>query len=115
MECIYDVKEFGKRLKTIRKQRGYTQEELAEKLFISVDLLSRCENGKNNFMHEHITRLCQIFNISADYLFFGIEKKLVSEQSSQIEEIVNTLENCSDFDLSRIDDMIKLLLKTPAA
>lgn len=39
-EYVYDSNEFGKRLKTIRKQCGYTQEELAEMLYISVDTLS---------------------------------------------------------------------------
>lgn len=114
-EYVYDSNEFGKRLKTIRKQCGYTQEELAEMLYISVDTLSRCENGKSNFMHEHITRLCQILNISADYLFFGLKKELIPEKSAQIDEIVNTLNNCSPFDLTRINEMLKILLQTPAA
>jgi transcriptional regulator with XRE-family HTH domain len=38
-------KQFGKRLRAIRKSRGMTQEELAELLDISIDFLSNMERG----------------------------------------------------------------------
>lgn len=38
--------EFGKRLRELRKSRGYTQQILAEKAEINEKHLSRVENGK---------------------------------------------------------------------
>lgn len=88
MESVYDAKEFGKRLKSVRKKYGVTQEKLAEKLYLSTDSISNYENGKTTCM---------------------------PEQSAQIEDIISTLQNCSAFDLSRISSMIQILLQTPAA
>jgi transcriptional regulator with XRE-family HTH domain len=40
-------RQFGKRLRSIRHERGLTQEELAELVGISVDFLSLIERGIN--------------------------------------------------------------------
>jgi transcriptional regulator with XRE-family HTH domain len=40
-------KQFGKKLRTIRKQKDLTQEQFAEVLDISVDFLSLIERGLN--------------------------------------------------------------------
>ena len=37
--------EFGKNLKALRRQRGLTQDELAQKLSLSVQAISRYETG----------------------------------------------------------------------
>lgn len=46
----YDAKEFGNRVRMIRKQANMTQEVLAEKLYVSVDTVSKIENGKSGFI-----------------------------------------------------------------
>lgn len=114
MEFTYDAVEFGKRLRVIRKKCKYTQEQLAEKLFLSTDSISNYENGKTTCMPEHVTKICQIMNVSADYLYFGFEKELIPEKSTKIEEIISKLQNCSDFNLDRINNMIQILLQQPA-
>lgn len=115
IQMNYDAKEFGIRLKTLRKSRGVTQAELAEKLLLSVDTISNIENGKTTCMPEHLTRICQLFNISADYLYFDIKKELHTKMNADLEKIVDVLRKCSDFDLSRINQMIDILLAHPAA
>jgi transcriptional regulator with XRE-family HTH domain len=40
-------KQFGKKLRSIRKKRGMTQEQFAELLDISIDFLSLVERGLN--------------------------------------------------------------------
>lgn len=58
---IYDAVIFGKRLKELRKVNDMTQEELAVKLLVSVDSISKYENGHVALGHDHITRLCVLF------------------------------------------------------
>lgn len=111
MEHTYKATEFGIRLRKIRKKCGYTQEQLAEKLFLSIDSISNYENGKTTCMPEHVTKICQILNISADYLYFGIEKELIP--TTELDKISIVLHNCSDFDLGRIYSMIQILLQQP--
>lgn len=114
-DVVYDAKQFGKRLRNLRKDRKITQAELAEKLFLSEDTISNIENGKTTCMPEHLTKICQIFNVSADYFYFDIMKSLKPNYNNNIEGIISQLQECSDFDLSRINQMIQILLSSPAA
>ncbi len=115
MDTTYNSVEFGKRLKKIRKKRGMTQEKLSELLHLSTDSISNYENGKTTCMPEHVTKICQLLNISADYLYFGVEKELMPKGSNKMDEILNALQPCSEFDLGRIHSMIQILLQQPAA
>lgn len=111
----YDSTELGKRIKAIRKKCGMTQEQLADILLLSVDSISNFENGRTTCMPEHLMKICQIFNISADYLFFGMEKELKKKESVTMEAIIGILQTCSDFDLNRVHAMLQILLQKPAA
>ncbi|MDD3183777.1 MAG: helix-turn-helix transcriptional regulator [Anaerostipes sp.] len=113
-KCFYDSIEFGKRLRKIRKENGMTQEKLAERLLLTGESVSNIETGKTMCMPEHIFSICQIFNISADYLYFGIERKLILSKSNKIELVNNLLQSCSEFDLERIHSMIQIILQRPA-
>ncbi len=108
----YDAKEFGTRVKNIRKENGMTQEELADKLFVSVDTVSRIENGKIMCMPEHLVHICEIFGVSSDCFYFG--KKYMQNQLSKragICDVITLLDECSDEDVDRVKQMITLFLK----
>lgn len=62
-------KEVGLRLKESRKQAGYTQAEVAKLMFMTQQQYSRFENGIFELNYSQIVKLCQLFDISADYLF----------------------------------------------
>lgn len=44
-DMYYDQKESGKRIAALRKKKGLTQEQLAEKLNISTSTLGKIERG----------------------------------------------------------------------
>ena len=69
----YNQQELGKRIKNIRERAGLRQIDLAEEMNISREMLSRIENGKNACAPDQLMFLCQKFNKSADYFFFGTE------------------------------------------
>ena len=56
------------RLKELRLEEELTQKELAEKLGITQDSISLWEKGKRMPDTGYIIKLCEIFQISADYL-----------------------------------------------
>ena len=62
-------KEVGNRLKESRKNAGYTQTDVAKKLFMTQQQYSRFENGVFELNYDQIIFLCNLFDISADYLF----------------------------------------------
>ncbi|PSR36835.1 MAG: hypothetical protein C7B44_06900 [Sulfobacillus thermosulfidooxidans] len=58
----------GQRLRAVRKQRGYTQAELADKVGVSQFTLSHYENGTRNPPIDVLTQLADALGTSADYL-----------------------------------------------
>lgn len=57
-----------KNLYEIRKEKGISQVALSVKLGISQETISAYENGKSYPSVEILMKLCDIFNISSDYL-----------------------------------------------
>lgn len=62
-------KEVGERLKQARKDTGYTQKQVAEILNMTQQQYSRFENGIFELNYTQIVTLCNLFDISSDYLF----------------------------------------------
>lgn len=60
--------EVGKRLKDARKNMGLTQQQVAEKLFMTQQQYSRFENGIFELNYEQLIFLCKLYDVSADYL-----------------------------------------------
>ncbi len=58
----------GDRLRTLRLQKNYTIEHLAESLDLSMRQTARYEAEPTNPTGDVITRMADIFNVSADYL-----------------------------------------------
>lgn len=65
MEEIYD---FGAILQKLRKEKGYTQEQLAKKIHKESSIISRYEKGLQNPTFETVREFAAIFNVSMDYL-----------------------------------------------
>lgn len=60
---------FKEQIQKLRKERGMTQNELAEKLFISYQAVSQWENGNTKPDIELLPKLAEIFDVSIDELF----------------------------------------------
>lgn len=59
---------FGEKLSFLRKQRGMTQMELAEKLDISRQAVSRWEQGTSEPSTENLVSIGKLFGVSVDAL-----------------------------------------------
>ena len=61
---------FGENIQFLRKQSGMTQEELAEKMNVSRQTVSKWEAGSIPEM-ERLTQLCDLFRCDLDTLIRG--------------------------------------------
>lgn len=61
----------GERLKEARVNKKYTQENLAEKLDVSVAFLSKIERGKSHINLKRLSQLCDILGVSEGYILNG--------------------------------------------
>lgn len=63
--------EVGNQIKKYRQSIKLTQEELAEKIYVTRQTVSNWENGKNYPDLNSLIMLCDLFNISLDILVKG--------------------------------------------
>lgn len=73
------LKEMGERIYRRRKSLKLTQEELAEKLGVSTQMISNLELGKKAIRPENLAKLSVALNISSDYVLFGRDKRSPAE------------------------------------
>lgn len=62
------MKEFSKRLKELRIERGLTQTQLAEAVGVTFATISKWERCQRQPTLENIKSLCIYLKVSADYL-----------------------------------------------
>lgn len=60
--------EFHEKLQELRKSRGLTQEELAERLFVSRAAVSKWESGRGYPGLDSIKAIAQFFSVTVDFL-----------------------------------------------
>jgi transcriptional regulator with XRE-family HTH domain len=65
----------GDRIRQLREEGHYTQIDLAGKLNISNTTLSQYETNQRTPSDEVKIRICEIFNVSLDYLLGVTDKK----------------------------------------
>ncbi len=93
----------GKRIKELRKQKGYTQDYLAEKLKIEPRQLSKLETGKHYPSFETIIALLETFDIT-------FEELISFEHLNSANDIRKTLlKDIENIDDSKIQSVYKIL------
>ena len=61
----------GKTIATLRKEKGFTQAQLAEKLFVSDKAISRWESGVGLPEIANLVELAKVFEVTVDELIYG--------------------------------------------
>jgi transcriptional regulator with XRE-family HTH domain len=70
-EQIKDYRlKLGDKIRMVREKRGYSQEQLAEKMDINRSTISKIENGKFRITVDYLVR----FSIFLDYEFKVVER-----------------------------------------
>jgi transcriptional regulator with XRE-family HTH domain len=64
--------QFGSNLRRIRRQKGFTQEELAHRVGMDVSYLSELENGKKEPCLRKMTEIAQALGTPVTRLLRGI-------------------------------------------
>lgn len=66
--------EIAQRIRGIREDKDLKQSEIANVLNTTQQYYSEYENGKREIPTRHITKLCQFYNLSADYILCLIDE-----------------------------------------
>ncbi len=97
----------GKQIKLLRLSRKISQKELAKRMGITYQQVQKYENGLNKISVSRLWQVCDIFDISPNYLFENILDEDVSKAKTA-NLIPNKLATSQDMKLmlafKKIDD-----------
>lgn len=86
--------EIANRLMNLRKENGYSQEELAEKIGISRQAVSKWERAESAPDTDNLIALSRLYHVSLDELLFSAKKGMEAD-TKHTEEIENADETDS--------------------
>ena len=67
-----DYRKMGMRIRQVRKAKGWSQNELAEKCGISMSFLGHIERGSRIMSMETFSNICLALDAGADELLWGV-------------------------------------------
>ena len=98
-----DLAEIGNRISVERRRNNITQEQLAEKMNVSIQMISNLERGNKAIKINNLVNLTQILGVSTDYILTG--NKNLNEKSA----LLDKLSNLSSDDYLIIETLINKL------
>ncbi|MFJ7748032.1 helix-turn-helix domain-containing protein [Peribacillus sp. NPDC097295] len=63
-----EAEKWGRRIRAFRKLKGFTQEEFAKEMGVSVSLLGEVERGNRNPSEEFLLEVVDVLNVSMEDL-----------------------------------------------
>lgn len=75
--------EFSEKLQELRKQKGLTQEELAERLYVSRTAISKWESGRGYPNIDSLKATARFFGVTVDALLSGDELLTLAEEDTK--------------------------------
>ena len=85
--------EFNEKLQKLRKNKGLTQEELAEALYVSRTAVSKWESGRGYPNIDSLKEISRFFSVTVDDLLSGEKLLFIAEKEnkSNMRELCNLL------------------------
>ena len=78
--------EFNEKLQNLRKQKGLTQEELAEALYVSRTAISKWESGRGYPSIDSLKEIAKFFSLTIDELLSSDEVLCIAEEDNKQKE-----------------------------
>lgn len=100
-------KQLGLKIKRMRQKRGYTQEQLAERIGIATRTLSGIEIGENFVTAETLEKVLDILDVSGSELFAFDHLK---PRQELVDEIISDLQEIKDRE--KIETIYKIVKAT---
>ena len=103
-------KDFGNRIKQMRKQKKWSQKQLAEKIDVRFAQLNKYEGGLHMPPAEKLLLLAEVFNTTIDYLLTGDPPKELLLHNTRLlkrfEEVQNFTTTDQEAIIAVLDAMI---------
>lgn len=101
----------GERIRELRKQAGWSQAELAEKIGVDAGRVSRYEAGRITPSAEALVRLGEVLNVSIDHLLVdGVPRRALHSPEDVLGDRVASLGELGSEDLKLVLSFIDALV-----
>ena len=94
----------GKRIQNRRKQLMFTQEQLAEMMNVSIQMVSNLERGNKAIRIDNLINLSQILDISTDFILTG------KETTDDIQALTARIAQLPDRDRKVVEMLVEFCL-----
>ena len=81
------------RIRELRNEKGFRQEDLAEMINMSQQTVSRLESGENALTADILVNLTKVFRVSADYILKLSDSRLTYEWRIEFNQNMEKNEN----------------------
>ena len=95
-----DLKEIGIRIVERRKELKLTQEQVAERMNVSVQMISNIERGNKAIKIDNLLKLCNILKTSTDYILTG------KRTDSDFDTLTDKISQLTDSDYKMIEMLV---------
>lgn len=103
MEVDYTA--IGKRVKQLRKERNLSQQQLAEKIGVSIPHMSNIETGSTKFSLPVLIRLANALGVMPDVLLFDQVNPEGKVRGMVIKEIASQLADCTEVQMLMLEEI----------
>ena len=100
-----ELKNIGVRIVERRKELKLTQEQIAERMNVSVQMISNIERGNKAIRIDNLIKLCDILKTSTDYILTG------KRTNDDFDNIVDKISNLTETDYKMIAMLVDYRLK----
>ncbi len=100
-----ELKIIGNRIVNRRKKLHLTQEQIAEYMNVSIQMVSNLERGNKAIKIENLIKLCDILKTSADYILTG------KHTNTDIEQLTDKISKLNESDYKMIEMIIDYRLE----
>jgi len=103
-----------KRIRELRESLGYTQEDMANYLKMSLNSYRQLESGKTSIINKRVFSIAQLFNMSLSELIFGTNKETstdekIAEIAKSHQEQIEKMEADFRIKMIELEDENKIL------
>lgn len=101
---MLDYVAVGKNIRTIRKMRNFSQEQLAEKIWISTTHMSHIETGSTKLSLSVLVDIAEALHVGTDEL---LSTQPFREKRDSIDEIRAIIQSCTSAQARILLDLLK--------
>ena len=95
-----DLKKIGGRIVERRKELKLTQEQIAERMNVTIQMISNIERGNKAIKIDNLLKLCDILKTSTDYILTG--KRI----NNDFDNLASKISQLTESDYKMIDMLV---------